>query len=418
MYKIPPNSILTPYRCTLLGRIWLPYKTTGFWDFYNRRTTLVPDDANCRKTRTLTNLVSNGNFADGTTGWEAANSTQSAENGIYTNTGDGSGAFPYGRHATLTPPTINHKYYLSAYITPRNDNVQSMNIMIDTASSSGFIGKTVNTPTNGAIYFLSGVVTFSQSFPAQYLRFKATHAYANAETANGKAIDVQNVLLYDLTDTFGAGNEPTAAEMDALLADNGVTYHDGAIALQYQNRLTLSGATDAKWGLKLDGTDDYLYSMNSPQVDITTPPIHLQALIKVNAGATTGWIMSKNTSAANDCQYGLLYNTANSTIDAYFNGTAVATTSTASITTGKWYMVSVDYDGVIAQCYINGNANGSAASYTATLTSAPYFRIGRRETAAQYFNGWIDSAAVIPSADKGALREFERFIMRRKGILS
>ena len=418
MYKIPPNSILTPYRCTLLGRIWLPYKTTGFWDFYNRRTTLVPDDAQCRTTRTFTNLVSNGSFESDFTGWMRSGLEADKISIDATIARHGSKSLKYILNGTNTAGG----YFTSAIaITSGNTGFLQIALNLSTYTSGAITCRVINGATYATIAtaaesisaVTAGWAVYSTTFvaPAE----NSVRVYIITSANANLTMNADSVLMYDLT---AASAVDTAANITSLLAYNSVTYHDGAQVLQYQNRLTLSGATDAKWGLKLDGTDDYLYSMNSPQVDITTPPIHLQALIKVNAGATTGWIMSKNTSAANDCQYGLLYNTANSTIDAYFNGTAVATTSTASITTGKWYMVSVDYDGVIAQCYINGNANGSAASYTATLTSAPYFRIGRRETAAQYFNGWIDSAAVIPSADKGALREFERFIMRRKGILS
>lgn len=54
-----------------------------------------------------------------------------------------------------------------------------------------------------------------------------THTYADAATANGKVANVQYQLLIDLTALFGAGNEPTVAQMDALMAQFPNSWFDG-----------------------------------------------------------------------------------------------------------------------------------------------------------------------------------------------
>ena len=55
------------------------------------------------------------------------------------------------------------------------------------------------------------------------------HYYVDAATSTGKVMEIQRVLYLDLTAIFGAGNEPTAVEMDALLTKYPNSWFNGTV---------------------------------------------------------------------------------------------------------------------------------------------------------------------------------------------
>ena len=64
-----------------------------------------------------------------------------------------------------------------------------------------------------------------------------TNLYLNHAVATGIIVDykVDNIISIDLTETFGAGNEPTTEEMDELIKVTG--YIDGEYALDNKEML-------------------------------------------------------------------------------------------------------------------------------------------------------------------------------------
>lgn len=164
----------------------------------------------------LNQLVANGDFADGLTGWAASYSANAITEGVLLNTCDGSSAqgYTYRSIAFIT----THKYYLQAKI--QVTNALCTQIVIGTNITAGVgiqLNPLINTP-----YIISGVTTITSD---SALRIR--HYYPDTATANGKVMEIQTILAYDLTAILGAGNEPTAAEMDAILAADGTAYWEG-----------------------------------------------------------------------------------------------------------------------------------------------------------------------------------------------
>jgi hypothetical protein len=419
MRQRPNEAILLPYHDPKMGRMWAPVGTRAIYDFRNTRGTRVPDLSQARRTRTLTNLVSNGNFASGTTGWDPTNATLSVASQILSITGNGGGSAPFIVRSPIQTATAGQQYYMRAKIRVTNALCTILRLYIaDADYTPTLYGLNQSNPVSGQWYPVSSVVTIAAGSTGNVLMFIG-HYYADAATANGKILEVDGtygVMLHNLTTTFGAGNEPTAAEMDALLADNGVTYHDGAQVLTYQNYLTLTGPTDTGLDRFFDGVDDFGSAMNSPALDITALPIAAFTTVKIPTGTSTGWLQCKNLDAANNTQYGLLYNATNPHIDVYLNGAVVCSTANDSVTLGTAQDYGFIANGATAQAYINGRVSGASAAFTDALTSRPYFRFMRRETTTAYGKGNMDNYCLYASADASAILRHRQFFMRRVGV--
>lgn len=155
---------------------------------------------------TLQNLIKNGNFANGTTGWTGNAASISIVDGKMNVTADGTQAYGQLRYGTVTA-IINNVYYIKIRVRVTNALCQSIT-MNRPYSTSPY---TLSAPTQNQWYTVTTVVTANQT---QLLWF--AHNYADAATANGKVMEVQNVLAIDL-DAHGL-TAATVADMDKLTA--------------------------------------------------------------------------------------------------------------------------------------------------------------------------------------------------------
>lgn len=150
-----------------------------------------------------TNLVTNGNFINGDN-WTPSGGTESVANNIYTFTGNGGNTYPYSAQ-TVASIVVGRKYYLSC--KARVTNAVATTIALQYYSTPRIA---VNYPVINQWYKITGVITATETGN----RVLFQHTYADAATANGKVMEVQQVLAIDLTALFGAGNEPTQAWCD------------------------------------------------------------------------------------------------------------------------------------------------------------------------------------------------------------
>ena len=164
------------------------------------------------------NLVTNGNFANGTTGWSAFGATNTVANNTLTNTASGVAEFGY-LYGTAFAPAIGDKLYLRSKQKVTNANSILMRLCVYDGTAAIVAQDQVN-PTINTQYLMSGVITTTR-LSNHYIYM--IHQYVNAATANGKVMEVQEVMLINLTTLFGAGNEPSAAWCDA----NFPTWFDG-----------------------------------------------------------------------------------------------------------------------------------------------------------------------------------------------
>jgi len=392
----------------------VPFGTRAIWDFRNWRGSRIPDLSGYKATRTLTNILANGNFVD-TTGYTGVNCTLAAASNVLSATGDGGDT--YGRvYAAASSSPTSKVLYIKATVSVTNAVCDHVDVRLrDGTGGTVLLIVTQNTPTNGTWYELAGVVTSPASFSTGlYILFD--QFYASAGTQNGKVMKIKNVVVYDLT---AASAVDTAANITALLAENGVTYHDGAQAMQYRNDLVLSGATDTGLNRYFDGSDDYGYAANSPALDITAAPLAVFAMVKPITGNTTGYVFSKNLDSSNNTQYGLVWDTAvvvSNGLFATMNGQTRANSVNGAVALNNWNDMGFIWDGINVQCYVNKKPVGAAGAWSTALTTRPYVCVGRRETAATYFKGNIDNVCIYASSDMGAILRHRQWYMRRVGI--
>lgn len=163
---------------------------------------------------TLVNLIENGDFSDGATGWVAGSNMtmEITGNGVRLQT---SSPYPnINQSVTLTPAIYYFVFNSVDTIVPERRFLQ-----LNTVQSVPL------TPANQGFY--SG--RFVSVVPA-------TRIYINHINSELVAIDyiITNMSLINLTQTFGAGNEPTKEEMDLLIETLGVEYFEEVTVTKLQ----------------------------------------------------------------------------------------------------------------------------------------------------------------------------------------
>ncbi len=160
---------------------------------------------------TANQIVENGNFANGTTGWTASGSTLSVSNNTLVVAGDG--ASNSARAVQNFNFVEEHVYY--GVSTVKVTNSVCTQIKIRFANGLGDIN--VNNPVQNTLYTVSRVFTATSAENVNYV----AHFYADAATANGKILEVQNVMCIDLTEIDQATK--AALECDTMFPK----YFDG-----------------------------------------------------------------------------------------------------------------------------------------------------------------------------------------------
>ncbi len=155
----------------------------------------------------LENLISNGDFSDGTTGWINQYGTIAMESGNARATGNGSSANL--NIVQVNFATVSNNVYVLIAKAKINDatsqflslSVYSNGIDYDPPVGSG----RVLTPTPETWYNLSYLFTLGETPTTMNIYIGSR--YPDIATQNNKTLDVEHVMLFNLTATFVAGNE-------------------------------------------------------------------------------------------------------------------------------------------------------------------------------------------------------------------
>lgn len=145
---------------------------------------------------TVNSIIKNGNFANGTTDWPlSGTATLSAANNVLNITGNGTSMYPQTVQVTSIPS--GRKYYkrLYARITTAYTGTAYIGYTI-AGTTSGSKAHLITNPTVNQWYDLSEIVD-TATFVGN-LRFTLYHQYADAATANGKVLEVKEVMAIDM----------------------------------------------------------------------------------------------------------------------------------------------------------------------------------------------------------------------------
>ena len=186
----------------------------------------------------LTNSVTNGAFVNGTAGWVAGSGSISAVAGALSVAAAGG----TGRASQLTGliATSSHKLYLAFDFKPVDACTRVTTYVLKTNQDGAKIGNvTANNPTTGAWVRLSGVLTTA----ADYAELGQSMTVLIEAVSTSWQTD--NVVLIDLTEAYGAGNEPTKAAMDATLTTWAGSWFDGVYDPATSHEVQVQASTDA-----------------------------------------------------------------------------------------------------------------------------------------------------------------------------
>lgn len=171
--------------------------------------------------KSIRNIALNGNFSKETTNWQttSGNLSIATSNNTLIITAKGSSNLANGiSQDTNTPIDVSHKYYTSMRVTIRDAECTGIHLTYD--GSVDGVNKIVNSipnPIKDKEYRFDAIDTPSGNALGNF-KFIFNYWYTNAANATGKIAEIKDVIVIDLTSTFGVGNEPTIEEMRSTLS--------------------------------------------------------------------------------------------------------------------------------------------------------------------------------------------------------
>jgi len=174
----------------------------------------------------MMNYIKNGDFSSGYTGWGAVGTLSVANSTLYVT---GSGEMPSVtsfQHIT-TPFEVGKKYYMKCKMRVTNSLCTRVAIVVQLPDKAHLV-VAQGSPMENNWYDLSGILEGTINGKSE---IRLNHLYNTATDANGAVMECQYVSVINLTDAFGAGNEPTKEEMDELLTYFPESWFDGRTTL-------------------------------------------------------------------------------------------------------------------------------------------------------------------------------------------
>lgn len=182
----------------------------------------------------LPNLIYNGNFKD-TSGWGVGNAISfstnynllsvtggSTNNRVYAFNNNNANTWPY-------PGGVGKKIWVQVRVRVTNSVCSSLAVYVSNSANNASPNLPyINSPVESAWYTLRGIITLN--FDDTYKLYIRSW-YADEASANGKIMHIKDVMLFDLTEYFGAGNEPTAEEVAMTVDKTSKNIFDGELEL-------------------------------------------------------------------------------------------------------------------------------------------------------------------------------------------
>ena len=176
----------------------------------------------------IKNLVVNGDFRNGTTGWEVnIGASLSVVDGVATYLPSQDGTQYLLKLMDIKKGSI---YYSSISINATTQVLFSFGTGASFASERTITQLSYN--TQGVMSRTSAITSLGDTTDATNLLVREATAYS-----------FKNVMYINLTEIFGVGNEPTREEFELLLSTLGIDYFEGEIVIPAQKVM--------QWQLKL-----------------------------------------------------------------------------------------------------------------------------------------------------------------------
>ena len=217
-----------PYNPSVIGTYTITYSATDAAGNVAATKTRTVDITVNHSGKSLTNLLANGGFESNTTGWTTASyslglvalSTLSPSHGgpgtqVMGITGSAN-ADVQATYTAVSGLTVGRKYYLSAWVRTGNTNVTGAQWYNNTTAIAG----------SNITFGQNAWTRMSYVWTSTATSFTPRVFFTRANGNNAKLAYVDNVMMIDLTASYGAGNEPTATVMDSILTGS-YSFFDG-----------------------------------------------------------------------------------------------------------------------------------------------------------------------------------------------
>ena len=146
-------------------------------------------------TKKVNNIVTNGNFV-GTSGWGAVYSTVSASNNILSITGNGNNAVAISQISQTIQFDESMRIFACAKVRVTNDACEYLAI----TTVSGYYQTKIVKPVKDKWYTIACLQDSTRTENFNLMKFE--HAYSDATTANGKVMEVKEVIVFDAMKVF------------------------------------------------------------------------------------------------------------------------------------------------------------------------------------------------------------------------
>lgn len=180
----------------------------------------------------MRNEIVNGDFSQGTTGWSSLHGSLTVVDSQTVQVTGSGGAYEPAIYRNLAhPPGAGEKIYAKYRVRSIDDGCTELRMIAGNVSKPS--GIAVTNPTKDTWYEIATIVNASGSYGLMTMYA----VYPTSAEALGKRSEYRLVTAINLTQVFGAGNEPTKAQMDALLAIYPNSWFDGTVNLAENKRI-------------------------------------------------------------------------------------------------------------------------------------------------------------------------------------
>jgi prepilin-type N-terminal cleavage/methylation domain-containing protein len=193
--------------------IYIPDNTSNPKNFclqYRKGANTYAVDATTQPTKgvCLQNLVTNGDFGNGVTGWGPVGiSSYSITGGIIHANFTGSATLPgFNQYFSL----VTGKKYYARYTYNSNDMTNEKTFRFGSSNYTIIYQNSANPGTQSTVVTALAGVSTASIF---------NNGYTNHQPLNTEWLEFGNVVIIDLTETFGAGNELSRAQMDTIMSN-------------------------------------------------------------------------------------------------------------------------------------------------------------------------------------------------------
>lgn len=150
------------------------------------------------KGMTLRNLVTNGDFSNGTTGWSAGSAVLSAADNTLTITGRGTSQYCSATQSNICPNITNKKVFIKGRFMVTNPDCLSVHVRLEGSVAERVSKIIIENPMANTWYSFTALLQLTSAIQGESISLVIYHRYANAASSLDKAMQIKDIVAIDL----------------------------------------------------------------------------------------------------------------------------------------------------------------------------------------------------------------------------